>query len=550
MTDTFVSNLQLVQDDASKDGLLNVDEVWTYTATHQVTQAEIDAGADIVNTATADSDQTGPVSDDASVPVTQRPAIYVDKAFAGVTGGNGNALADAKDDVLNYTVTVYNTGNRTLTGVSVVDPMLKNLVLVADAASGDGELDVGEAWTYSGSYTLTQDDLDNNGGGNGALENTATGDTDQTEPMSDTEVVPLFVRSAISLNKELVSITGGNGNAVADAPNDLLRYAITVTNAGTVTLTNVALEDDPAADFTAVLIDTLAPGESQTYYAEHTLTQAEIDNNGGGDGFIDNVARTRSDQTPDWLSDDESVPVVRSIAMGLDERLASITGGNSNSLADWAGDVLRFSFNVTNAGNVTLNNVRVTDTLGLDQVFASIAPGATAVAYLDYTLTQDDLDNRGTGASGYLRNVSVATSTETNSTLVVDGESVTLVYSPRVDLTKYVSVDGGSTWLDANTPGGSPLLQGSGNYPQYKFKVSNVGNITLQGVEVSDSRYDLNGGDPGTTHSFGTLTPRQTLQWIYTGATYEAGVQGDSATVTVMGMPTVTDVDNAYYTGI
>ncbi|KAI9549785.1 hypothetical protein GHT06_007460 [Daphnia sinensis] len=65
---------------------LDVGEIWYYTASHSVTQAEIDAGVNIVNTATADSDQTGPDTDDASVPVLQAPALAIDKAITGVTG--------------------------------------------------------------------------------------------------------------------------------------------------------------------------------------------------------------------------------------------------------------------------------------------------------------------------------------------------------------------------------------------------------------------------------------------------------------------------------
>ena len=48
------------------DGLLDVGETWHYTATHTVTQAEIDSNGggdgDIDNTATADSDQTGRIA--------------------------------------------------------------------------------------------------------------------------------------------------------------------------------------------------------------------------------------------------------------------------------------------------------------------------------------------------------------------------------------------------------------------------------------------------------------------------------------------------------
>ena len=46
-----------------------------FTATHTVTQAEIDAGTNIVNVATADSNETGPDTDDASVPVATRSTV-------------------------------------------------------------------------------------------------------------------------------------------------------------------------------------------------------------------------------------------------------------------------------------------------------------------------------------------------------------------------------------------------------------------------------------------------------------------------------------------
>ena len=35
-------------------------------------------------------------------------------------------------------------------------------------------LEVGETWTYTGSYTVTQADIDSNGGGDGFINNTAT----------------------------------------------------------------------------------------------------------------------------------------------------------------------------------------------------------------------------------------------------------------------------------------------------------------------------------------------------------------------------------------
>ena len=47
--------------DTDQDNLLDVGETWQYTASHQVTQAELDAGTAIVNTATVTG--TGATSD-------------------------------------------------------------------------------------------------------------------------------------------------------------------------------------------------------------------------------------------------------------------------------------------------------------------------------------------------------------------------------------------------------------------------------------------------------------------------------------------------------
>ena len=146
--------------DTDQDNLLDVTETWQYTASHTVTQAELDAGTAIVNTATVTGTGATPDDDGASVAVAQGPALNIVKeAVPGQT-------ADVAGETLNYTITVANTGNTTLTGVVVTDPNANagSIVRGADAVGdNDGLLEVGETWTYTAAHTVTQAEIDSNG---------------------------------------------------------------------------------------------------------------------------------------------------------------------------------------------------------------------------------------------------------------------------------------------------------------------------------------------------------------------------------------------------
>ena len=57
---------------------------------------------------------------------------------------------------------------------------------VADVVGdNDALLEVGETWAYTAAHTVTQAEIDSNGGGDGDIDNTATADSDQTGPDTD-----------------------------------------------------------------------------------------------------------------------------------------------------------------------------------------------------------------------------------------------------------------------------------------------------------------------------------------------------------------------------
>ena len=114
--------------DTNTDGKLQLAESWTYTCGHTVTQAEVDAGGSLSNTATADSTESPETTDTLDIPVARTPSMSVAKtATAGFP-------YSAVGDVISYSYVVTSTGNVTLTGpVTVSDD--KTSVTCPDTAS-------------------------------------------------------------------------------------------------------------------------------------------------------------------------------------------------------------------------------------------------------------------------------------------------------------------------------------------------------------------------------------------------------------------------------
>ena len=170
--------------------------------------------AAIVNTVTASGTANGlPVTANAmeSVDVANAaPAMTVLKS--GVLNDDDGTPGLTAGDTIAFTVTIANTGNISLTGVALTDPML-TLAYVSGDALAVGMLDPGETWTYTGSYVLLQTDIDSNGGGDGYIDNTATVATNELPDQPTAASVPL---PAV-----IASVTGtvfvdSNGNSIVD----------------------------------------------------------------------------------------------------------------------------------------------------------------------------------------------------------------------------------------------------------------------------------------------------------------------------------------------
>ena len=476
----------------------------TFNTSYTLTQADLDGAGhaggdhDIDNTATASSNETGETqaSSTVEVPLVYDPKIAIDKVFLNVSGGDGDALADAVGDVLNYAVQVTNTGNVTLTGVTVVDPLTGQNISGVTLAPGANQ-------TFNTSYTLTQADLDGAGhaGGDHDIDNTATASSNETgeTQASSTVEVPLVYDPKIAIDKVFLNVSGGDGDALADAVGDVLNYAVQVTNTGNVTLTGVTVVDPLTGQNISGV--TLAPGANQTFNTSYTLTQADLDGAGhaGGDHDIDNTATASSNETGETqASSTVEVPLTPGPAIAIDKEFVNVNG-NVGEQADSVGDVLNYAVTVTNTGNVTLTDVTVVDPLtGQNISGVTLAPGASQVFNSAYAITQDDLDGAGNAGSDHdIDNTATAASSQTGEQHATASVEVPLVYDPNLAIEKEFENVNGNPGEQANSVG---------DVINYRVTVENTGNVTLTGVSVVDPLTGQNVSGimlaPGESQSF------------------------------------------------
>ena len=388
-----LSNITLADANATLAGgpiaTLGADAVntSTFTGIHTLTQADIDAGS-FTNTATVTGtppsgpNVTGNASDTRAL--TRTPALSLVKTGTYVDY-NGDGRYSAGDRVT-YAFRVENTGNVTLTGVTVTDPKATvNGGPVATLAPGAVNTS-----TFTGIHTLTQADIDA-----GSFTNTATvtgtppSGPDATGNASDTRTMTRA--PALSLVKTGIYVDyNGDGRYSA---GDRVTYAFRVENTGNVTLTGVTVTD-PKATVNGGPVATLAPGavNTSTFTGIHTLTQADIDS-----GSFTNTATVTG--TP--LSgpnvtgtDSDTRTLTRMPALSL-VKTGTYVDYNSDGVCS-LGDRVTYAFRVENTGNVTLTDITLADasaTLAGGPI-ATLAPGAvnTSTFTGTHTLTQADID--------------------------------------------------------------------------------------------------------------------------------------------------------------
>jgi uncharacterized repeat protein (TIGR01451 family) len=407
----------------------------TATATHLVVEGDLPGPLTNTVNVTGTDSQNNPTSGTATatVQLTYTADLQVTKTPSATTAAIGETVT--------YQYAVTNTGNVTLSALTLADDKLGAITLNADT------LAPGASATGTATHTIVEADLP------GPLTNTATARaTDsQNQPVTNatTAAVALTYTSNMTVSKVASSATASVGESIT--------YTYTVDNTGSISINGLALVDDKLGKIT-VDRTTLLPGERATGTIAYTVLEGDLP------GPLTNVVTASA---TDSLKQPLSSTATATVALTY---TASMTVNKvSSSTTARVGDTLTYTYTIVNTGSVTLNGLTMSDDKigAVTPAKATLASGESTTATATYTVLEGDLP-------GPLTNVVNVTATDSQKQPVATTATatVTLSYVASMSVTKVPS--------STTAPVGGQVT--------YTYTIVNTGNVTLNGLALSDDK--------------------------------------------------------------
>ncbi len=434
----------------------------TATATYTVTEQDIVNGTFTNNVTVTfsgvDDKFTG--TDTVDELEDANPHMTITKTTVGAEEGHIYKLGE----VINYKITATNDGNLTLTNVKVEDALTGN---VGENAFTIDTLAPDEAQTFDVRYVVTENDVLA-----GKVVNNATGTaTDPTDPDEPkTPVTPGEKEDPIETPNPSLAVVKTSDKTGVVKLGETITYTITVTNNGNVTINDIEVTDELTGNTgdNAFTIDRLAVGETKQFTATYTVTEDDI-----LEGTIVNRA-TATGKDPR----NEEVTGEGEVRVDTEEKDSHLTVSKEttsepeNGEKYALGETINYLITVTNDGNLTLTNVKVTDELTGDEwTIDELAPGEEETFDASYTVKESDLGKT-------VVNVATATGTTPDPDIekpdVTPGETEDPVEEekPALAIEKKV-VDPKEEYQ-------------IGEVVTYEITVTNIGNVTQKNILVED----------------------------------------------------------------
>jgi LPXTG-site transpeptidase (sortase) family protein len=305
-----------------------------------------------------------------------------------------------------------------------------------------------------------------------------------THEMENNTVHLVGILSSVLVESPSISIAKKiNDQDVSAAPGpelmvgDSVNWQYVVQNTGNVDLTNISVMDDQIGAITCPS-DLLSAGDLMSCTASGTVTAGQYLNTATVTGQY--PTGTVTDDDSSWYYGVESSIDVEKLVwsgstwMDADSMTGPYLQNDSDPL---------FKFIVTNTGEVTLENVNLSDSQ-INSLHGN----------QDLTTSCNESDPFGSGESftcygelawavGQHENLA-SVSGEYGGNRVTDTDlGHYFGASPSIDVQKYVW--NGTGWVDADSVTGPVLFSGSD--VDFKFVVTNTGNVDLNNVVLSDN---------------------------------------------------------------
>ncbi|MFG2909765.1 hypothetical protein ACGF13_32490 [Kitasatospora sp. NPDC048286] len=482
-------------------------------ASHQVFCDLTNVTAHTVNTVTASFPGPGgtPITtppSDATVDVTPpaAPSISINKevctstnAADCVEGGPGpwaKSTTIPSGDTAYWRITVTNTGNVPVTGITLTDSVSPSCV----TAAGTFDLTVGASHQVFCDLTNVTAHTVNavTASGHGPDGTPVT-----TPPSEATVDVTPPAAPSISINKEVCTSTnaadcvdGGSGpwaKSTTIPSGNTAYWRITVTNTGTVPVTGITLTDSvsPSCVTAAGTFD-LAVGASHQVFCDltnvttHTVNTVTASGH-GPDGTP--VTTPPSDATVDVPAPTPSISINKEVCTSTNAA-DCVEGGSgpwAKSTTIPSGNTAYWRITVTNTGTVPVTGITLTDSVSPSCVTAAgtfdLAAGASHQVFCDLMNVTAHTVNTVT-ASGHGPDGTPVTTPPSDATVDVTPPAV-----PSISINKEVCTSTNAADCMASGPGpwAKNTTVPSGSTAYWRITVTNTGNVPVTGITLTDS---------------------------------------------------------------